>query len=119
MSTFKRADRVAGEIHRMLVDILRRGTRDPRIKPISITGVRVTDDLRLARVRWLPLGGIGSSSEILAGLQSASGFLSRQLSKQLRMKYSPKLEFFLDETLEQAVHMVSKLEKIDFSEEED
>ena len=112
MSNYKRADRVAGEIHRLLADILNRGMRDPRIKPISITGVSVTDDLRIARVRWIPLGGTGSAEKILEGLRSAAGFLSRQMAKQLRMKYSPRLEFFIDETLEQAIQVVQSLDKI-------
>ena len=119
MSNYKRADRVAGEIHRVLAGVLHRGMRDPRIKPISITGIQVTDDLRIARVRWIPLGGSGDGQQILAGLRSAAGFLSRELAKKLCMKYSPRLEFFIDETLEQAIHVVQSLEDSETAENEE
>jgi len=111
MSGFKRAERVSIQVHRALADLLRE-VKDPRVVPLSITQVRVTDDLRLARVRVVPLGGVGSSDQLLEGLRAASGFLSRKLAKQVRMKYAPRLEFHLDESLEQAISIVEKLDQL-------
>ena len=108
MSGFKRADRVSIEVHRALADLLRE-VKDPRVVPLSITQVRVTDDLRLARVRVVPLGGEGKHERLLEGLTAASGFLSRKLAKQVRMKYAPKLEFHLDESLDEAFSIVEQL----------
>ena len=119
MSTFKRAERVAIEIQRALSDIIR-SVKDPRVVPLSITQTTVTDDLRLARIRVVPLGGEGDSAKLLAGLQAASGFISRSLAKQIKMKYTPKLEFHLDEHIGQAFLMVEHLESlVDKTEEED
>ena len=112
MSDFKRAQRVAVEVHRALSDIVLRGLKDPRITSFSITEVRVTDDLRLARVRIVPLGGVGDSKKLLVGLKAASGFLSRQVAKKMRSKYSPKFEFFLDESLSDAISVLKGLDTI-------
>ena len=111
MSNFKRADRVAIEIQRALSDIIR-AVKDPRVGLLSITNITVTDDLRLARIRVVPLGGTGDSEKLLTGLQAASGFISRKLAKQLRMKYAPKLEFHIDEHMDQAFSLVEQLEAL-------
>ena len=118
MSDFKRAERVANEIQRALSDILRM-VKDPRVVPLSITHVSVTDDLRLSRIRFVPLGGVGDSKKILEGLRAASGFLSRKLAQKVRMKYAPKLEFYIDEQLDQALSLVERLESLVQNESED
>lgn len=111
MSDFKRAERVAIEIQRALSDILR-AVKDPRVVPLSITHVFVTDDLRLSRVRVVPMGGIGDEKKLLEGLRAASGFLSRKLAKKVRMKYAPKLEFHIDEQLNHTLSLVEQLEAL-------
>ena len=111
MSDYKRAERVAIEIQRALSDILR-SVKDPRVGPLSITHVSVTDDLRLSRVRVIPMGGIGDSTKLLEGLRAAAGFLSRKLAKRVRMKYAPKLEFHIDEQIDQAFSLVEQLESL-------
>ena len=119
MSGYKRAQRVSIEVHRALAEVLLRGLKDPRVGSISITSVTVTDDLRLARVRFLPLGGRGKEEEIVAGLRSASGYLSREVSKIVRSKYTPRLEFFIDESPPQAIAIVDALDELSPDEEED
>ena len=124
MSDFKRAERIAIEIQRALSGILRT-VKDPRVVPLSITHVFVTDDLRLSRVRVVPMGGVGDSKKLLEGLRAASGFLSRKLAQKVRMKYAPKLEFHIDEQLDQALSLVERLESLvqedseEYSSEED
>jgi ribosome-binding factor A len=117
--SYKRAVRVSGEIRRALSEIVLRGLKDPRIGPFSITEVEMTDDLRLARVRFVPLGGEGNADEILRGLRSASGYLTRELSRRVRMKYVPKLEFHIDETLPSAIKMVEQLQSSADQREDD
>ena len=116
MSGFKRAERVSGEVHRALSEEIR-GVKDPRVGPLSITSVQVTADLRIARIRIVPLGGIGDAQSLLEGLRAASGYLSRRVAKNIRMKYSPKLEFFIDDSLEQAFQIVDQLTQEDEEEE--
>ena len=111
MSDFKRAERVAIEIQRALSGILRT-VKDPRVVPLSITHVFVTDDLRLSRVRVVPMGGVGDEKKLLEGLRAASGFLSRKLAQKVRMKYAPKLEFHIDEQLDHTLSLVEQLESL-------
>ena len=113
----KRTVRVAGEIHKALSEILNRGIRDPRYKPVSITSVECTADLRLARVRFVPLGGQGDANTILEGLQSATGFLGREVSKRIRVKYAPKLEFFIDDHYIDNIRLIERLEKMNDDDE--
>jgi ribosome-binding factor A len=117
MSGFKRAERVAVEILRALSEIIR-SVKDPRVGPLSITNISVTDDLRLARIRVVPLGGEGDRGQLLEGLRAASGFLSRKLAKKVRMKYAPRLEFHIDEQIDQAFSLVEQLESLVENDEE-
>ncbi len=96
MTTFKRADRVADLIKAELSDILLRQIRDPRIGTITITGVKVTDDLRLAKVYFVEMGKDAVDPEIRAGLEKATGFLRRELGKRLQLRFVPDLIFKVD-----------------------
>lgn len=113
MSDFKRADRVAGEVSAALSQILLEGLRDPRVTPISITSVRLSDDLRVARVNFTPLGGVGDATTIGAGLQAAAGFLRRELGQRLRLKYTPELRFHPDDSVGRAVDLTARLEQME------
>ena len=68
MSSFKRADRVADLLKMEIADLLLKQVRDPRIGSVTITGVKVTDDLRTARVFFVELGKDACSEEVQAGL---------------------------------------------------
>jgi ribosome-binding factor A len=112
MSDHKRSDRVAGEISAALASILREGLRDPRVTPLTITQVHVTEDLRLARVNFVPLGGQGDADAIIAGLESARGYLRRNLSQRVRLKYVPELTFHLDVKLDEAMELTALLDRL-------
>lgn len=107
-----RAQRVAGEIADILATLLRRGVRDPRVTPITITSVRVSPDLSVARVNYVPLGGEGDAESLADGLASAGGFLRRQLGRQLRLRITPELHWHLDNNLEKAIGMTQLLDQL-------
>ena len=112
MSDKKRSDRIAGEVTAALAAILHEGLRDPRVTPLTITQVHVTEDLRLARVNFVPLGGQGDPDAIIAGLNSARGFLRRGLGQMLRLKYVPELTFHLDVKLDEAMELTALLDRL-------
>ena len=112
MSDFKRSDRVAGQLHSALSQVLREGVRDPRVAPITLTHIRMSDDLRIARVNFVPLGGRGDVEEITAGLRAAGGYLRRQVGQRLKLKYVPELRFHVDEVLEASFDMSQTLDKL-------
>lgn len=116
MSSPKRHERVAGEIHAVLADALRTRIKDPRVTPVSITGVRLSPDLSVAVVYYTPLGGAGDSRELESGLRAAGGFLRRELGQQLRLRHVPELQFRLDAGLDEAIRLTSLLSRM---EEED
>ena len=93
MQPFKRAQRVADQIRMEVSEILRRQIRDPRIGSVTITDVRLTDDLRLARIFFVELGKDSVAQDTWDGLESASGFLKRELGHRLHLRYVPEIIF--------------------------
>jgi ribosome-binding factor A len=96
MNSFKRADRVADLIKMEISDLLLKQVRDPRIGSVTITGVKVTDDLRTARVFFVELGKDQCSEEVQAGLGKAVGFLRRELGRRVQLRCVPELLFAYD-----------------------
>lgn len=96
MTSFKRADRVADLIKVEISDILLKMIRDPRIGLVTITGVKMTDDLRIAKVFFVEMGKDTVSNETINGLQKAKGFLKRELGKRLKLRYIPDVIFHYD-----------------------
>jgi ribosome-binding factor A len=94
--TTRRQRRVAELIHRELSWLLMRDVRDPRLADLTITEVRVTPDLLLARIFFSVLGSSEQQKEAQAGLESASGFLRSQLAGRVRLRSVPELIFELD-----------------------
>jgi ribosome-binding factor A len=96
MKSFKRADRVADLIKMEIADLLLKQVRDPRIGSVTITGVKVTDDLKTARVFFVELGKDECRPEVKAGLAKATGFLRRELGHRLQLRLVPELLFSYD-----------------------
>ena len=85
--------------------MLIREISDPRLKLISITDVKVDKELAFADVYVSAVEGHTRSAEILAGLESASGFLRRTLSSRIELRVFPRLRFHWDPTPENADHI--------------
>jgi ribosome-binding factor A len=98
--TTRRQRRVAEQIHRDLSLLLMREVRDPRLEGLTITEVRVTPDLLIARIFFTVLGEEEDRQEALTGLGSAAGFLRTQLAQGLRLRTVPELIFELDRSAE-------------------
>jgi ribosome-binding factor A len=104
----RRADRVARLLHSELADLVRREVKDPRVENVTLTAVRVSDDLRDAQVLFTPLGGLNDDARaetIEKGLSAAAPFLVAQLKKRLRLRSIPKLVFRRDRGLENLVRI--------------
>lgn len=105
MKPFSRADRVAGHIQRVLSTILIKETGDPRIGAATITRVHVTADLRLARVYFAVHPDAVDQQAAMDGFRNARAFLKRRLAPELALRYMPELEFFYDDTFDQAARI--------------
>ena len=100
MSPAERMRRVDEAVREVLGDALAKDLKDPRIGFVTVTDVKTSPDLRHARVYVSVLGTADEQSDTIAGLKSAHGFLQRKVAAELRLKNTPELDFFLDETAE-------------------
>jgi len=110
--------RVSNLIHSHLVELLRRKANDPRLQMITITDVVVTPDAAQANVHFSVLGGSETRVEARDGLESAAGWLQRELGRRLRLRNTPQLVFHYDPSLERGEHIAGILDELGFSEEE-
>jgi ribosome-binding factor A len=95
----QRTHRLAELIHRELGTILRYESRDERFKDLTITGVRMTDDLGLAKVYFTAVADQRTVPELTSALNRAQGFFRSKLSERVTLKYMPELKFYYDEHL--------------------
>ena len=87
--------------------------KDPRIGFVSITAVRMSSDLRQARVRVSVLGNPDEQKVSIKGLVSAKGLIRHELGRRLQnLKFSPELRFELDPSIEYSVHISELLKEV-------
>jgi ribosome-binding factor A len=112
----ERALRFGRLVQEELSDLLHRGIKDPRVTDaglVTITHVRVSDDLGVARVTVALHGSdAGKEKALLAGLARASAFLRAELGRRLKARKVPELRFVLDETGDQADRVTALLREI-------
>ncbi len=109
---YKRSEKVAEAIHEEISRLLVKGIKDPRVGFVTITAVKVTDDLHLATVYFTVVGTDEERKGTEAGLNSAKGFIRKELGKALRMRYTPDLLFRYDETIEYGSRIESLLKQL-------
>lgn len=95
-----RANRVGEQMKKELGDIISRKLKDPRIGFLTVTDVRVSGDLQIAKVYISVLGGEKKKEEALKGLEKAKGFIRSEISDRIRLRKTPELEFEFDESIE-------------------
>lgn len=91
--------------------------KDPRIGFATVTAVKVTPDLRFARVYVSVLGSADDQQQTLNGLKSAGAHLRSELGRQMRVKYTPELSFELDTQAEEAQRLEALFRQIRDQEE--
>lgn len=106
-----RMRRVDEAIRQVLGDAVAGDLKDPRVGFVTVTDVRTSPDLRHARVYVSVLGSDGGPSlpdereATLDGLRSGHGFLQARVAGELRLKRTPTLEFFYDDTTDRALRV--------------
>jgi ribosome-binding factor A len=109
---FKRSEKVAEAIHEMVSELLIKGLKDPRIGFVTITGVKVTDDLHLATIFFTVIGTEEERRATEKGLNSARGYIRKEMGRNLRMRYIPDIVFKYDESVEYGSRIESLLREI-------
>jgi len=96
------------EISRLLVEQL----REPRLRGVSITQVKLTPDLKLAKVYYNITDNQYQQPEINKGFENSKGFIKRELSLRVKLKYAPDIKFYFDETAELNSRMENLFQQI-------
>lgn len=112
MTPFTRADRVSALIQEVLSELLTKKIHDPRLAMATITSVKMSSDLKMARIYFSIYGDSEKSEAACRGFESARGFIKKSLARRLGLRYMPDLKFFCDESFEYGSHIDKLLEKI-------
>ena len=114
-----RINRINEEIQKSLADALRR-VKDPRVSGtmISVTRVETTPDLRYAKV-YVSFLEEDKANEALKGLKSAGGYLRREVSSDLKLRYTPELVWALDDSITYGAKMLKLINSLDTGREEE
>ena len=100
-----RLQRIADRIRLELSEMLIREIQDPRLHLIYVTDVKIDRELAYADIYVSAVEGVSRSKDVLAGLESASGFIRRTLASRVELRAFPRLRFHWDMTPENADHV--------------
>lgn len=114
--------RINTEVQRELSSILRGGIKDPRVAPMtSVVAVEVAPDLKTCKAYVSVFGDEQAQADTIKGLQSAEGFIRRELARGLNMRNTPEVKFVLDQSIAYGVAMSKKIDEVtkDLKDEEE
>ncbi len=119
----KRTDRLAHQIRDEISQLIQRGElKDPRIGFVSIPGVRISKDLKYAKVFVSVFGEKNDGKKSVEALQNAQGYIRKLLGKALHIRQVPELTFILDHSIEEGIRitqLVSQLPDVQKMKEEE
>jgi ribosome-binding factor A len=118
-TAYKRATRVADQIRMEVADIIMRKTKDPRVASVTVTDVKITNDLRLARVFVTTLLDAEQERAAFVGLNKASGFIRSELGRRLNLRYTPEIVFQKDVSGPRGDRLLSILDHLDEERKKD
>ena len=114
--------RVNGEVQKELSNIIRGGIKDPRVAPMtSVVAVEVAPDLKTYKAYISVLGDEKAQEDTIKGLQSAEGYIRRELARKLNMRNTPEIKFVMDQSIAYGVAMSKMIDDVtkDLKEEEE
>ena len=118
MATSSRQERVAEAIQHEVGQMLIRGLKDPRIGLVTVTGAKVSPDLREAWVFYAVHGDARVRQDTAVGLDAAKGFIRRELGKAVRLRVTPAPHFVVDESIDRGERIEQLLKQVHDEEEQ-
>ena len=115
----RRPERVAHLVQAELAGLFLRGTNDPRLRDVTVTGVRMSPDLRVARVYVRTLGEADARTAALHALGRAAAFLRGAVGRALGLRVTPELRFEYDTTPDTARRLDDLLREAAAGHDED
>ncbi len=109
---YDRIDRISEEVKRECANIIRE-LKDPRIPEfLSITNVRVTKDLKFAKIYVSVFQKDVNCDDVIKGLNNSAGFVRREVSRRVNLRYTPEFTFVLDDGIKQGAYINDIIAKI-------
>ena len=108
----RRAQKAAEAIREVVGMAILAELNDPRIRDVTVTYVEVSGDLRLAKVHVSVMGDETKQQLSLRGLQSAAGFLQSKCAKRINTRFTPKIEFYLDQGVKNSIEISRILKEV-------
>jgi ribosome-binding factor A len=115
----RRQRRVAELLHQEISLLIEQRAHDPRLGFVTVTDVEVSPDLRVAHVYVSVLGNDADVKQSLASLRHATGFFRHELGASLSLRYTPELEFRIDDSLERGFRIDRLLDSLHDEPSED
>ena len=112
-SLFKRSDRVKQLLKEEISAILSDRIKDPRIGMVTLTYVKMSDDLKNASIYFSVIGTAEQKNNSIEGINSARGFIQRELGQRLTLRYTPKISFYYDNSFDKADRISRLLKEIE------
>ncbi len=109
----RRTDRVSSLLQMELSRLILERIKDPRLGFVTVTHVKVTADLKSAVVFLSVMGDEKVKKSSMAVLEKAEGFLKREISAALKLRYTPHLQFELDDSLDKDFEIRDVIQKIE------
>lgn len=106
-----RVQKIADRIKVIVAEMLERRIKDPRLGFLTVTDVRLTGDSQQASIFYTVMGGQDDIDSTAAALRSATGVIRSEVGKQLGLRHTPSIEFFLDAVPENARQIEDLLAK--------
>jgi ribosome-binding factor A len=109
MAKSYRIERINETIKELLSEIVLDQLKDPRVGLVTITAVRVSNDMAVAKVYYSVMGEEPERKETHKGLVSARNFMRKTIAEELKLRTAPELRFVYDDSLERSIAIEAAL----------
>jgi len=108
-----RGERIRKALIKELSDIIQHKVKDPRIKGIiSVIDVELSPDNKYAKAYVSIFGADEAKSEVMEAIEDSTSFIRGEISRRIRMRFTPEIRFFLDESIEKGRRLTDLIDKI-------
>lgn len=111
--TSRRSLKAAEAIREVVSMAILTELQDPRVQDVTVTHVEVPADLRSAKVHVSVMGDDKKQQLSLHGLRSSAGFLQRRVAEKIEIRYTPRLEFVLDQGVKKSIQIAELLQEVE------
>lgn len=115
-----RIDRISEDIKREIIAVIRE-LKDPRVmdKLLTVVRVEVSSDASFAKVYISAMEGLDTARTAVKGLESATGYIRKEVGKRLRLRKTPELKFIADNSIEHGMNITKIMDDLRVEENDD